>query len=442
MSTSPEFVAWFRSAAPYIRTFRGQTFVIAFDGDVIDEGNFTDLTHDINLLVSIGVKVVLVHGARPQIERSLKSKKLKSNVSNHQIRVTDEDTLLCVKEANGRLRLEIEALLSMGLPNTPLAGSPIRVTSGNFVIAQPKGILNGVDMLYSGDVRKVRHEAIIQRLEDGELVLLSPLGYSATGEIFNLTHEDVASEVAIAIKANKLIYLCDQAGINDKHGNLLQELTVSEIKLTEKKKGKSKIPSQVQDRIFQGLIRASEGGVDRLHIIDRKINGGILLELFTHEGIGTMISQDSLESIRTATQDDIGGILNLIEPLEKEGVLVKRPRETLETEIQKFIIIEHDGLTIGCVALNPFQEEKAGELACLAVHPDFQNTGVGERLLKAIEANCKKQKLKNVFVLTTKSSHWFLENGFKKTLLEALPKEKAKLYNYQRNSKIYNKEMK
>ena len=442
MSTSPEFVAWFRSAAPYIRTFRGQTFVIAFDGDVIDEGNFTDLTHDINLLVSIGVKVVLVHGARPQIERSLKSKKLKSNVSNHQIRVTDEDTLLCVKEANGRLRLEIEALLSMGLPNTPLAGSPIRVTSGNFVIAQPKGILNGVDMLYSGDVRKVRHEAIIQRLEDGELVLLSPLGYSATGEIFNLTHEDVASEVAIAIKANKLIYLCDQAGINDKHGNLLQELTVSEIKLTEKKKGKSKIPSQVQDRIFQGLVRASEGGVDRLHIIDRKINGGILLELFTHEGIGTMISQDSLESIRTATQDDIGGILNLIEPLEKEGVLVKRPRETLETEIQKFIIIEHDGLTIGCVALNPFQEEKAGELACLAVHPDFQNTGVGERLLKAIETNCKKQKLKNVFVLTTKSSHWFLENGFKKTLLEALPKEKAKLYNYQRNSKIYNKEMK
>ena len=442
MSTSPEFVAWFRSAAPYIRTFRGQTFVIAFDGDVIDEGNFTDLTHDINLLVSIGVKVVLVHGARPQIERSLKSKKLKSNVSNHQIRVTDEDTLLCVKEANGRLRLEIEALLSMGLPNTPLAGSPIRVTSGNFVIAQPKGILNGVDMLYSGDVRKVRHEAIIQRLEDGELVLLSPLGYSATGEIFNLTHEDVASEVAIAIKANKLIYLCDQAGINDKHGNLLQELTVSEIKLTEKKKGKSKIPSQVQDRIFQGLIRASEGGVDRLHIIDRKINGGILLELFTHEGIGTMISQDSLESIRTATQDDIVGILNLIEPLEKEGVLVKRPRETLETEIQKFIIIEHDGLTIGCVALNPFQEEKAGELACLAVHPDFQNTGVGERLLKAIETNCKKQKLKNVFVLTTKSSHWFLENGFKKTLLEALPKEKAKLYNYQRNSKIYNKEMK
>ncbi|HAT52525.1 amino-acid N-acetyltransferase [Burkholderiales bacterium] len=442
MSTSPEFVAWFRSAAPYIRTFRGQTFVIAFDGDVIDEGNFTDLTHDINLLVSVGVRVVLVHGARPQIERSLKSKKLKSNFSNHQIRVTDEETLTCVKEANGRLRLEIEALLSMGLPNTPLAGSPIRVTSGNFVIAQPKGIINGTDMLYSGDVRKVRHEAIIQRLEDGELVLLSPLGYSATGEIFNLTHEDVATEVAIAVKANKLIYLCDQAGINDKRGNLLHELTASEIRLIEKKQSRAKVPSQAKNRIFQGLIKASDGGVDRLHLIDRKINGGILLELFTHEGIGTMISQDSLENIRTATQDDIGGILNLIEPLEKEGVLVKRPRETLETEIKKFTIVEHDGLIIGCGALNPFGKEKVGELACLAVHPDFQNAGVGERLLKVIETNCKKEKLKNVFVLTTKSSHWFLENGFKKTLLGALPKEKAKLYNYQRNSKIYNKELK
>jgi amino-acid N-acetyltransferase len=202
------------------------------------------------------------------------------------------------------------------------------------------------------------------------------------------------------------------------------------------------VPSQAKNRIFQGLIKASDGGVDRLHLIDRKINGGILLELFTHEGIGTMISQDSLENIRTATQDDIGGILNLIEPLEKEGVLVKRPRETLETEIKKFTIVEHDGLIIGCGALNPFGKEKVGELACLAVHPDFQNAGVGERLLKVIETNCKKEKLKNVFVLTTKSSHWFLENGFKKTLLGALPKEKAKLYNYQRNSKIYNKELK
>ncbi len=435
MSTSTEFVTWFRSAAPYIRTFRGQTFVIAFDGDVIEEGNFTELTHDINLLVSVGVKVVLVHGARAQIERSLKSKKLKSNFSDHQIRVTDEETLTCVKEANGRLRLEIEALLSMGLPSTPLAGSAIRVTSGNFVIAQPKGIINGVDMLYSGDVRKIRHEAIVQKLEDGELVLVSPLGYSVTGEIFNLSHEDVATEVAIAIKANKLIYLCDQTGISNKQDNLITELTTSEVEALAKRKNKT----PPQDLFWQGLIKASEEGVSRIHLIDQKINGGILLELFTHEGIGTMISRDRLEAIRTATQDDIGGILSLIDPLESKGVLVKRPRETLETEIQKFTVVVHDGLIIGCVALNPFIEEQIGELACLAVHPDFQNTGVGERLLKVVETNCTKQKLKHVFVLTTQSSHWFLENGFKKTVLAGLPKEKAKLYNYQRNSKIYNK---
>ncbi|MDC1311191.1 amino-acid N-acetyltransferase, partial [Burkholderiales bacterium] len=192
-------------------------------------------------------------------------------------------------------------------------------------------------------------------------------------------------------------------------------------------------------RFWQGLIRTSEGGVDRIHLIDRKTNGGILLELFTHEGIGTMISRDRLEAIRTATQDDIGGILSLIDPLENEGILVKRPRETLETEIQKFTVVVHDGLIIGCVALNPFKTEQIGELACLAVHPNFQKTGVGERLLKVVETNCAKQKLRNVFVLTTQSSHWFLENGFKKTTLVGLPKERAKLYNYQRNSKIYSK---
>ena len=438
MSTSTEFVTWFRSAAPYIRNFSGQTFVIAFDGDVIEEGNFTELTHDINLLVSVGVKVVLVHGARPQIERALKTKKIKPVLSSARIRVTDEQTLNCVKEANGRLGLEIEALLSMGLPNTPLAGSPIRVTSGNFVIAQPKGVISGVDHLYSGDVRKVRHEAIKKRLDDGELVLISPLGYSATGEIFNLTHEDVSTEVAVAINANKLIYLSDQAGLSDKKGNLLRELTTSALKL----QAKNKLTDPIQDRVRAGLIKASEGGVDRLHVIDRKINGGILLELFTHEGIGTMISRDPLETVRNATLDDIGGILSLIEPLENEGVLIKRPRENLETEIQKFTIVEHDGLIVGCVALNPFKKEKLGELACLAVHPTFQHAGVGERLLKAIEANCIKQKLGHVFVLTIASSHWFLENGFKKTNLTNLPKAKAKLYNYQRSSKIYIKAIK
>ena len=438
MSAPTEFVTWFRSAAPYIRTFSGQTFVIAFDGDVIEEGNFTDLTHDINLLVSVGVKVVLIHGARPQIERAIKAKKLKPVMSSARIRVTDEQSLTCVKEANGRLRLEIEALLSMGLPNTPLAGSPIRVTSGNFVIAQPKGVINGVDHLYSGDVRKVRCEAINKRLEDGELVLISPLGYSATGEIFNLTYEDVATEVAVAIGANKLIYLSDQAGLSDKKGNLLQELTTSALKLQAKNKTKDPL----QDRIKASLIKASEGGVDRLHVIDRKINGGILLELFTHEGIGTMVSRDPLETIRNATLDDIGGILSLIEPLENEGVLIKRPRENLETEIQKFTIVEHDGLVVGCVALNTFGKEKIGELACLAVHSSFQYAGVGERLLKAIEKNCAKQKLTHVFVLTTASSHWFLENGFRQTNLTALPKAKANLYNYQRNSKIYIKTIK
>ena len=437
MNPSNEFVSWFRSAAPYIRTFSGQTFVIAFDGHMVEEGNFTDLTHDINLLVSVGVKVVLVHGVRPQIERAVKQQKLKSNFCEG-IRITDVETLSVVKEANGRLRLEIEALLSMGLPNTPLVGSPIRVTSGNFVMARPRGIINGVDMLYSGEVRKVRADAINRRLNDGELVLVAPLGYSATGEIFNLTHEEVATDVAISIEANKLIYLGEESGLKDKKGALIKELTTSFIK----KQLINSINEPAQKRIWRNLIKASENGVDRIHLVDRKINGGILLELFTHEGIGTMLSRDPLEKIRAATLEDIGGILSLIEPLENQGVLVKRPRETLETEIDKFTVVEHDGLIVGCVALNPFHKTKNGELACLAVHRDFQNTGVGERLLKTIETNCASQMLIDIFVLTTQSSHWFMENGFEKTTLSSLPAEKTKLYNYQRNSEIYVKTLK
>ncbi len=436
MNNPSEFVQWFRSAAPYIRTFRGQTFVIAFDGEVIEDGNFVELTHDINLLASIGVKIVLVHGARPQIERTIKSKNVEPLLSKHGIRITDERALSCVKEANGRLRLEIEALLSMGLPNTPLMGSEIRVSSGNFVIAKPKGIVDGEDMLFSGDVRKIHHLAIKQRLDNNELVLISPIGYSPTGEIFNLTHEDVAAEVAINLNASKLIFLVNSCGQSDADGKLLRELTSSELKALHE----SKYSFAEQDnRVIANTIKASESGVDRVHLINRSLDGAMLLELFTHEGIGSMISRDPLEKIRKATVDDVGGILSLIEPLENAGVLIRRPRENLENEIQKFTVVEHDGLIAGTVALNTFVEASKAELACLAVHPAFQNAGVGERLLRIIEQDCSKLKINEIFVLTTASSHWFLENGFKQASMDTLPKEKAALYNYERNSKIYTK---
>ena len=426
------FVRWFRAAAPYIHAFGGRTFVIAFGGEVVAEGSFVSVTHDLNLLASLGVRLVLVHGARPQIEAQLKASGRKPEYVNG-IRVTNEDALAAVKQASGQVRVEIEALLSMGLPNSPMANADIRVASGNFVTARPMGVVDGVDMCYTGEVRKVDGDAINTRLDDGELVLLSPLGYSPTGEIFNVTLEDVAAETAIALGAEKLVFLMNEPGLKAKNGRLLRELTVSDA---EKLLRKGQSLSDDAKLYLPHVIKACKGGATRVHLISRHADGALLLELFTHEGVGSMITRDPLEQLRDAGIGDVGGILRLIEPLEADGTLVKRSRELLEIEISRFSVLEHDKVIVGCAALYPFANEKSAELACVAVHPDYRDTGGGEQLLKWIEEKAKKQRVKRLFVLTTRASHWFIEHGFVAADVSSLPKQKQALYNYQRRSKV------
>lgn len=427
-----QFVQWFRAAAPYIHAFGGRTFVIAFGGEVVADGRFIALTHDLNLLASLGVRLVLVHGARPQIEAQLKAAGLTSQFVRG-MRVTDEHALACVKQASGQLRVEIEALLSMGLPNSPMANADIRVASGNFVIARPCGVVNGVDMLYTGEVRKVNAEAINTRLDDGELALLSPLGYSPTGEIFNLTLEDIAAETAIALGAEKLVFLMDEPGLKGKDGKLLRELTVSDADQLLRK-GRSL--SDDAKLYLPHAVKACKGGTERVHLISRHTDGALLLEVFTHEGVGSMVTRDPLEQMRDATIEDVGGILRLIEPLEADGTLVKRSRELLEIEISRFCVLEHDHMIVGCAAIYPFASEKSAELACLAVHPDYRDAGAGEQLLRWVEEKAKKQRIKRLFVLTTRAAHWFIEHGFIEAGIDKLPKQKQALYNYQRRSKV------
>lgn len=435
---APEkFVQWFRAAAPYIHAFRGRTFVIGFGGEVVADGKFVGLTHDLNLLASLGVRLVLVHGARPQIERELSARGMEVRYVDGT-RVTDDAALACVKQASGRLRVEIEALLSTGLPNSPMAGSDIRVASGNFVVARPRGVVNGVDMLFTGEVRKIDAEAIRHRLEHDELVLISPLGYSPTGEIFNLTVEDVACQTAIALGADKLIFLTDETGLPGNSGKLLRELTVTDAEALLK--SNKRLTGDAKD-CLPFAIKACRGGIARVHLVSRHLDGAILLELFTHEGVGSMVAHDPLEQLRQADIEDVGGVLQLIEPLEVEGALVKRSRELLEIEIDRFMVLEHDRMIVGCAALYPFLEEKTGELACLAVHPEYRNGGGGERLLQALEARAKKARLKNIFVLTTLAHHWFIEHGFSEAPLSALPARRQGLYNLQRRSKVLSKKI-
>lgn len=446
MSPDTDFVNWFRSVAPYVNAFRSKIFVVAFGGEVVADGKFVELVHDLNLLASLGVRLVLVHGARPQIESRLNERKLQTTYVRG-MRVTDAATLQCVKESIGRVRVEIEALLSMGLPNSPMANAAIRVASGNFVTARPVGVIEGIDLMHTGEVRKVDTAAIRSRLEQGELALLSPLGYSPTGEIFNLTLEDVAAEAAIALKAEKLIFLMDTAGIETEGPAsagtfLLRELTVANGKmLLQELSNKTAKLSDDAQLYLPFAVKACEGGVSRVHLISRHVDGAVLQELFTHSGIGSMISEGPLQNLRDARIEDVGGILQLIEPLEIDGTLVRRNRELLEMEIGRFIVVEHDRMIVGCAALYPFPDDKAGELACLTVHADYRSTGCGDTLLKNIEVRALSQGCKRLFVLTTRASHWFIERGFLETEVRELPKAKQGLYNYQRRSKVFVKDI-
>ena len=440
MKSDPGFITWFRSVTPHIHACRGKIFVIAFGGEVVPDGKFVELVQDFNLLASLGIRLVLVHGARPQIETRLQADRQKISYVQG-IRVTDAAALQCVKEAVGKVRVEIEALLSMGLPNTPMANAAIRVASGNFVTARPIGVVDGIDLQYTGEVRRINTTAILDQLGQGTVVLLSPLGYSPTGEIFNLTLENPAAEVAIALRADKLIFLMDTPGIHQRSetgDTFLQELTVKQGKaLLAAMNTVSPQPDEDTRLYLPWALHACEQGVERVHLISRHTDGALLLELFTHSGIGSMITRDPLQIIRQAGIEDIGAILQLIEPLENAGALVRRSRELLEMEIERFVVLEHDNMIIACAALYPFPDEHACELACLAVHADYRKTGIGRRLIDYLENQAKEQGYTRVFVLTTRTAHWFVERGFAETTLDQLPQPRQNLYNYQRRSKVF-----
>ena len=431
-----EFVSWFRSVAPYFHAFRGKTFVLAFGGEVFSERRFVELAHDINLLHSTGIRVILVHGSRPQIEAQLRQRKARSRYAKG-LRITDPVALECVKEAVGVLRVEIDALLSLGLPNSPMAGAAINTVSGNFITAQPMGVHDGIDFQYTGSVRKVDSQAISGCLDAGNIAIVSPVGYSPTGEVFNLAMEDVAVATASAVRAEKLVFLSD-APVEDKEGGLLPELTANEA---ADLLGRSNRLTDDTRLYLAHAVEAVRGGVQRAHVISRKVPGALLVELFTHDGSGTMITADKVVRLRAAKIDDAGGILKLIEPLEEDGTLVRRGRELLEREITRFSVIEHDGVIVGCAALYPFTSVRAGELACLAVRPDYRDAGYGERLVRQIEGQARARKMTKLFVLTTRATHWFIERGFAESSVEKLPKEKKDLYNYQRSSKVLMKSL-
>jgi amino-acid N-acetyltransferase len=435
------FVPWFRSVAPYIHKFRNQTFVVGVCGEAIAAGKLPNLAQDLALIQSMGVKIVLVHGFRPQVTEQLKAKGHEPQYFRG-IRITDEIALDCAQEAAGQLRYEIEAAFSQGLPNTPMAGATVRVISGNFLTARPVGIVEGVDFQRSGVVRKIDTSGITRSLDMGALVLMSPFGFSPTGEAFNLTMEEVATSVALALQADKLIFVTEIPGIATQVGQPLDEDNPvdTELPLAAAEKLLAELPdaNQPSDTAFylQHCVKACKGGVERSHIIPFAVDGSILLEVYVHDGIGTMVVDEKLESLREATVDDVGGILQLIEPFEKDGTLVKRSRTEIERDVGTYTVIEHDGVIFACAALYPYPEARTAEMAALTVSPQVQSQGDGERVLKRIEQRAKLAGLDSIFVLTTRTMHWFIKRGFEQVDPEWLPDARKRKYNWDRKSRV------
>ena len=436
------FVPWFRAVAPYIHAYRGKTFVIGLAGEAIAAGKLNHFVQDLSILHAMGLKLVLVHGFRPQVTEQLAAKGHVSRYS-HGIRITDAVALDAAQEAAGQLRFEIEAAFSQGLPNTPMANSTVRVVSGNFLTARPVGIVDGVDFQHSGLVRRVDQAAIRRAIESGAVVLLSPFGFSPTGEAFNLTMEDVATSTAIALQADKLVFVGEVPGIREGQSNVdsaPDNPIDTELALAEAKRLLAALPaaSVPTDPAFylQHCVKACEGGVERSHILPFATDGALLLEVFTHDGVGTMVVDEKLESLREATVDDVGGILQLIEPFERDGTLVRRERNEIERDLDNYSVVEHDGIIFGCAALYPYPAARTAEMAALTVSPLSQGQGDGERLLKRIEQRARSAGLDSIFVLTTRTMHWFIKRGFTPADPEWLPEARKRKYNWDRRSQV------
>ncbi len=432
------FVPWFRSVAPYIHAYKGETFVIGLAGEAIAAGKLSAFVQDLAILHAMGIRLVLVHGFRPQVSEQLRAKGHPERFS-HGIRITDAVALDCAQEAAGQLRFEIEAAFSQGLPNTPMANATVRVVSGNFLTARPVGIVDGVDFGHSGVVRKVDAAAIRGAMDNGAVVLLSPFGFSPTGEAFNLTMEEVATSSAIALQADKLLFLTELQGVRenpaDAESPIDTELSLADA---ERMLAAAPRPTGPTDVGFylQHCVKACHAGVERSHILPFATDGALLMEVYTHDGIGTMVVDEKLESLREASSDDVAGIVQLIEPFERDGTLVRRERTEIERDIANYTIIEHDGVIFGCAALYPYTESRTAEMAALTVSPLSQSQGDGERLLKRIEQRARAMGLSSIFVLTTRTMHWFIKRGFQQVDPDWLPEARKRKYNWDRRSQV------
>lgn len=422
MAFNHDHIRWFRDSSPYIDLHRGRTFVLCLPDRALESENLNNIISDVALLTSLGVRLAVVYGAELQIETTAGVTWPEGNSR----RITDAAMLQTAIRVLGEVTSDLTARISASNPDSPGPRRDINTVTGNFLRARPLGIIDGIDHLQTGEVRRVNRSAIKHQLDGGSVVLVPAIGYSPSGEIFQLDTHATASQVAQALDADKLVYFSDDEGLRNNNGDVINEIDLSHLEQADLADGNGSL--------LKLCNQACQAGVSRCHIISFDVDGALVEELFTRDGCGTQIVGHSYESIRSATIDDVPGILRLMEPLENEGVLVKRSRELLESEIDRFVVIDRDGLLISCAAL--YQWEAMGELACLVTHPDYRKSDRGDRLLEVIESKARAAGMDKLFVLTTQSAHWFAERGFQECEISSLPESRKDFYNFQRNSRV------
>lgn len=431
------FVNTFRMSSPYINAHHGLIFVIHIPGELINEPLFASVMEDIALMRVVGVKLVLVLGPQALVSQRLQEEGIEYRFINGT-RVTDSRILKIVKELAGSMRFEVECALAKGVTNMP-SKSRISVVSGNFFSAQPVGIIDGDDFGYTGKVRRIDVESINKRLSDGDIILLSNIGSSPSGQQFNCKAEDVAADCAAALQAEKLIFMGAGETLYDRRNdrtipNLSLKTAAKFLRLRARE-----LPGDFYKSI-QCSIYALERGVRRAHILNRYMNGVLLMEVFHRDGVGLMISRDLYEGFRPAQLKDVNGVKEIIRPLEERGILKPRPRTTLERDIQNFVVIERDGMIIACLSLIIMDDDPTwAELGCVAVHQDYRKLGKGDAMLGFTERMAYDKGVRNLFVLSTQSFDWFHERGFREVTVHDLPRSKQALYDKSRRSKIFHK---
>ena len=409
MGMNETYASWFRASTPYIRAHRGRTFVVMLGADALASENASNIVHDLALLHVLGVRLVVVHGAQVEAD---------GPVTPH--------LLAEIQAAVAKARTKLESLFTTGIPLSRLRDRHIPLTSGNLVTARPIGVLGGVDHLVAGTVRRVHIDVIRDLLRVDSVVLISPVAYGNTGAAYALRVEELAATVAAELTADKLI-------IYDGTGRVADRSDLSTDELLRLRPTWERDPGTA--RRLDALSEACRRGVPRAHLIGFDEDGVLLKELFTAEGAGTQVSDGDYRVVRRAEPADAGAIAELMRPLEASGALAPRGADLVERRIESFFVAELDGALTGCCALFPLDAD-AAELACLV-----GGDALGPRLLDAVEQAAVTAGVQRLFALTTQAADWFIEHGFARVSVNALPVDRKALYNYRRNSHVFVKEL-